>query len=383
MRIAFLGSEGIPYPNAFAKITEEIGARLVERGHDVVVFGRRHLVPESSPYRGMLRVPVRSWNSKHLDTLSSTFLSSLKLLSSGWADIAHFHGIGPAVLAGLPKLRGTRSVVHFHAQDWRRAKWGRLARKYLQMSEVAAIRLPDATVVVSNELREYVERRYGRSVYYVPQGVDQPNRQAPSEILALGLKPQEYLLFMGRLVPEKGLHHLMEAYRRLSMQNGGRILPLVVAGGAAHTDEYVRSLRKTAPPEVSFLGHVTGRSKDELLSHAYAFVQPSELEGLSLGLLEAMSYGNAVLASDIPENVEAAGSAAAYFRSRDVDDLVRRIGEFLDQPERVHELRERAAARAASRHSWDVVTSEMENVYESVLRSAESGRIRKRDGAAL
>lgn len=383
MRIAFLGSEGVPYPNAFAKITEEIGQRLVGRGHEVLVFGRRHFVPDSTPYHGMLRVPLPSWNSKHLDTLSFTFLSVIHLLCSGWADVAHIHGIGPSILARLPSLRRTKSVVHFHALDWRRAKWGPLARRYLQLSEAAAVRLPDATVVVSQELKSYIKQRYGRSVYYVPQGVDKPNRRPPAEILTLGLKPQQYVLFLGRLVPEKGLHHLIEAYRRLAARGGLGLPPLVVAGGAAHTDEYARWLKETAPADVRFLGHVTGRLKDELFSHASVFVQPSELEGLSLGLLEAMSYGNAVLASDIPENVEAARDAAIYFQTRDVDHLASQLEGLLRRPQRAQELGDRAAAYVGSHYSWDLVSSEMEDVYRSVLRPTKPVAMRERDGARL
>jgi glycosyltransferase involved in cell wall biosynthesis len=368
MRIAFLGSEGVPYPNAFAKISEEIGWRLVERGHEVLVYGRRRYVPEATPYRGMMRVPVSSWNSKHLDTITFTFLSTLHLLRSGWADIAHYHGIGPSVLAVMPALRGMKSVVHIHSLDWQRAKWGLLARRYLRLSEAAAVRLPQATVTVSRGLKAYLEDRYGRTVYYVPQGLDRPVRRQPRVLGTLGLLPGRYLLYMGRLVPEKGLHYLLEAYRRLVDGSAGpEPPPLVVAGGGAHSDDYARRVQDTAPPGVRFLGQVEGRLKEELLSHAYLYIQPSELEGLSLALLEAMSYGNAVLVSDIPENMEAVGEHGVSFHSRDVDDLTERLAALLRDPTGVRALGPRAREHVLSSYSWDRVAEEMEAVYRQVL----------------
>ena len=368
MRIAFLGSEGVPYPNAFAKITEEVGSRLVERGHEVLVYGRRRCAPEDTRYRGMMRVPLSSWNSKHLDTITFSFLSTLHLLRSGWADIAHYHGIGPSVLAGLPALRGMKSVVHIHGLDWQRAKWGRLARRCLRFSEATAVRSPHAAVAVSEGLKAYLEDRYRRTVYYVPQGVDRPHQRRPELIDSLGLQPRRYIFFMGRLVPEKGLHYLLEAYRRLADRRAGPGLPpLVVAGGGAHSDEYVRRVQDSAPAGVRFLGHVEGQLKEELLSHAYLYVQPSEMEGLSLALLEAMSYGNAVLVSDIPENMEAVGEHGVSFRSRDIDDLTGKLVELLRDPTGVRAIGERAREHVLSRYSWDLVAEQLEAVYQRVL----------------
>jgi glycosyltransferase involved in cell wall biosynthesis len=370
VRIAYLGSEGVPYPGAFAKITEEIGARLVDRGHEILVYGRRRLVPEATPYRGIARVPLPSWNSKHLDTITFSALSTLDLLRSGWADVAHFHGIGPAVLAPLPALRRTKSVVHVHALDWKRSKWGLGARLCLQLGEAAAVRFPTATVVVSRELQSYFEARHGSNVHYVPQGVDPPAPADPEMLGALGLEPRRYLLYMGRLVPEKGLHYLLEAFGRLSAA-GETSLPLVVAGGGSHTDAYVRRIRSTASPRVMFLGHVDGRLKRELLSHAQLYVQPSEIEGLSLALLEAMSYGNAALVSDIPENLEAAGRYATSFQSGSADDLTEKLAAMLGSPDELRALGERARRYVLSTYSWDRVADEMEALYRRVLSGSE------------
>jgi glycosyltransferase involved in cell wall biosynthesis len=223
-------------------------------------------------------------------------------------------------------------------------------------------------VAVSEGLKAYLEDRYQRTVYYVPQGVDRPHQRRPELIDSLGLQPRRYIFFMGRLVPEKGLHYLLEAYRRLADGPAGPELPpLIVAGGGAHSDEYVRRVQDSAPPGVRFLGHVEGQLKEELLSHAYLYVQPSEMEGLSLALLEAMSYGNAVLVSDIPENMEAVGEQGVSFRSRDIDDLTGKLAELLRDPTGVRAIGERAREHVLSRYSWDLVAEQLEAVYQRVL----------------
>jgi glycosyltransferase involved in cell wall biosynthesis len=374
MKVAFLGAEGVPYPAAFAKITEEIGARLADRGNEVLVYGRRRYVAHNDAYRGMQRRAVTSFNTKHFDTLSFSSLSMLHLLGSGWADVAHIHGIGPGPLAAGPRLRGIKTVVHVHALDWNREKWGKVAKLCLRAGERASVSLPDATVTVSRGLKQYLEQKYEKPVFYVPQGLDEPIYAEAQEILAIGLRPRDYLLFMGRLVPEKGVHHLLDAYKSLANQwtdKARPLPPLVIAGSPAHSAEYAESLRRTAPSNVRFLGHVDGRLKLELFSNAAVYLQPSLLEGLSLTLLEALSYGNAVLVSDIPENLEVMSdlesSDAMTFRTGDVGDLSLKLEELLRDEEHTRQIGERAGAKVRAMYSWDHATDEMEHVYESIL----------------
>lgn len=371
MNIAFVGSEGVPYPAAFASITEEVGARLVDRGHGVTVYGRRRLVPDASPYRGMARVPVRSWNSKHLDTITFSGASLLHALWAGWADVVHIHGVGPAPLAWLPRIRHARVVVHVHGMDAERAKWNRFARSYLRLSAAAAVRLPDATVAVSRILTQSLEQRYGRKVHHVPQGVTAGVPVPPTDIRALGIEPGKYLLFMARLVPEKGLHYLLEAHAALSTSRAD-VPMLVVAGASAHSDSYVDRVRAAAGDNVRFVGHVDGALKQQLLSHALLFVQPSEIEGLSLTLLEAMSYGRPVISSDIPENLEALAGSGFTFRSRDVTDLVRTISAALDRRNDLPAIGEAARHRTISTYSWDSVADALERVYDEVVPGART-----------
>jgi glycosyltransferase involved in cell wall biosynthesis len=275
-------------------------------------------------------------------------------------------------LSFLPKIRGIKAVVHVHALDWKREKWGLLARRFLMASEGASVRFPDATVAVSKELRHYLENKYGHRVDFVPQGVDHPDPQEPDEILRLGLMPSNYVLFMARLVPEKGLHHVLDAYAAIQGSGVGSSLPpLVVAGSGAHSSQYVEHVRGVAPAGTRFRGHVDGRLKAELLSHATLFVQPSDVEGLSIGLLEAMAYSNTVLASDIPENVEAGGESVAYFRSGDPKSLRLELEKLFEDPVRRERLAAAAKQHVKQGHDWDSIAQLLEQVYTRVLDSSE------------
>jgi glycosyltransferase involved in cell wall biosynthesis len=311
----------------------------------------------------MQRIVLPSVNTKHLDTISFALLSVVDLLARRDVDIAHIHGIGPSVVAFIPRLKGIKSVVQVHGLDWQRAKWGWLAKAYLRASEYSSVYFPDATVVVYRTLRNYFNDRLGRSLCYIPQGVDAVEPREPDQIQKYGLDGGDYILFMARLVPEKGCHYLVQAYRGLQTDK-----KLVIAGGTAHSSSYAETLRRLARDDkrVVLVGHVTGTLKQELLSNAYIFVQPSEMEGLSLGLLEAMRYGNCVLVSDIPENLEAMAGHGYSFRSKNYKDLKRRLESLLSNPQLVAEKKKTAPRYVESAHSWDFVADEYEKLYLSL-----------------
>jgi glycosyltransferase involved in cell wall biosynthesis len=307
-----------------------------------------------------------------MDTLTFALLSAVHVLRADNVDIAHIHGIAPAVWTLLPRLRAIKTVVHIHSTDWRRAKWGRSARLFLRLGEYAAVRWSDAAIAVSPVVKDYLENRYGKAVHYVSNGVDILPTPEPEHLRQLGLKSGQYLLFMGRLVPEKGCHYLLEAVRRVNPP-----LPLVMAGGESHSREYMHRLEEAANSQVRFLGYATGPLKEELLAHACIYIQPSDLEGMSLTLLEAMSYGRCIIMSDIPENTVVAKDCAVTFRAGDVNDLTEQLASLLRQPQRVQELGRRAKRVAASHQSWNDVATEVEAIYRLLLqpgRAADAGR---------
>lgn len=361
MRIAMIGQKGVPASYGGIEVhVEEIGARLVRRGHDVRVYTRPYYAAGDEPHRGMSRSPRPSIRTKHLDTATHAAVCSLDTLVHP-VDLVHFHALGPSALSWLPRLRGTPTVVTLHGLDWEREKWGRMATYLLQRCEFPAAHCPNRTIAVSQTLRRYFEEKYLISPTYIPNGVSDPVPQSPEPLARWGVEPGQYHLFVGRLTPEKGVHLLLEAWPRIG--SGKR---LVIAGGSAFTDEYVAQLKRDAGPDVVFTDYVHGAELAALYEHAYLMLLPSFLEGLSIVLLEALSHGRCVLVSDIPENVEVTGDVTPRFRNRDVDDLVAQWQALDRDPERVAAHEKRVRAELAHRFTWDNVVDQLEAVYEEV-----------------
>jgi glycosyltransferase involved in cell wall biosynthesis len=248
-----------------------------------------------------------------------------------------------------------------HGLDWQREKWGRFASWVLRRCERPAARFPDRTIVVSKTLREHFRVSHGVETEYIPNGTLLPQPRAPRKLASLGLEPGKYVLFVGRLVPEKGVHFLCEAFSRISTD-----LKLALVGGLSFSQDYVSLLRRYESDRVRLLDYVFGEALEELWSNAYCVVQPSTMEGLSISLLEALSYGRCVLISDIPENLEVAAECAVSFQSRDVDDLRAKLEHLIRHPEEVERLGERARLHIARHYSWDTVAEATARLYEDL-----------------
>jgi glycosyltransferase involved in cell wall biosynthesis len=357
MRIGMLGLKGIPFPAGIENFTEEVGTRLVARGHDVTVYVRPYVqVPDV--HRGIRIRRLPSVNTKHLDALTHTFLASLDLLFAD-LDVVHYHALGPSVFSWLPRLRGMKTVAQIHGLDWQRAKWSAFASACLRAAEYPAVYFPHRTLAISTTLQRYLEEKYGRRVDYVPTGVKTYEPREPDDIRQWGLEKDNYILFLSRLVPEKGCHYLIEAYERL-----GTDKRLVIAGPPAPGEEaYLARLKRTANPNVIFTGAAIGPRLEELFSNAYLYVVPSEVEGLSHALLQGLSFGRCVLASDIDANVEALGDCGVTFKSQDVADLQRKLRHLLDNPELVRGCATSAQARVRELYTWDRVVDRLEAIY--------------------
>jgi glycosyltransferase involved in cell wall biosynthesis len=360
MKIAMVGLKGIPFPAGIENFTEQVGFRLAERGHEVTVYVRPY-VEVGATYRGMRIRRLPSIDTKHLDALTHTFLATLDTIFAD-VDIAHYHALGPSVFSGFPRIRGIRTVSHVHGLDWQRAKWGRFARGCLRAAEYASARFPDRTITISKGLRSYFETKYRRPVEYVPTGVESSELREPQEIKKWGLDAGSYVLFLSRLVPEKGCHHLIEAFAGIETDR-----KLVIAGPASHSEEYARELQQRAGANVIFTGGVGGSLLEELYSNAYLYVLPSEIEGLPHALLHALSFGKCVLASDIDANVEALGDCGLTFQSSNPLDLREKLDFLLRNPDVVSERSRTARARVEREYSWEAVVDRLEEVYRSCL----------------
>ncbi len=370
LRVAMIGQKGYPpVGGGIERHVAELAGRLVARGFAVDVYSRPHYsrVCGDTDIPGLRVLRVPSLPTKHLDAFSHTFLSSLDALRRG-TDIIHYHALGPGLLAWMPRVfSGKRVVVTVHGLDWQREKWGRFAREVLKLGEAASCRFPHRTIVVSRALQAHFQAQRGVATAYIPNGITPPSPLGPELLRAEGL-PEAYVLFAARLVPEKGLHLLLEAHAQLPAELR-RAFPLVVAGDAGFTRGYAQRLREQAHPEVRFLGFVHGPLLESLFANATVMVLPSTLEGLSITLLEAMSHGRCCLVSDIPPNVEAAGGCAAVFASGDAGSLHRELAGLLQAEGRRADLGARARVHAVANYSWDTVADQTATLYRRLCKN--------------
>jgi glycosyltransferase involved in cell wall biosynthesis len=353
-----IGQKGVPATyGGIERHVDEIATRLAARGHDVSVFSRLYYTPAGSAPPGVHVLRRPSIHTKHLDTASHVLWSTIESLIRRY-DIVHFHALGPSLLAGIPRLTGARTVVTVHGLDWQRQKWGQFAQWCLKQCEGPAAHFPNRTIVVSKTLRQHFREQHHCDAVFIPNGTNLPVLRPPRKLHSLGLAPGRYVLFVGRLVPEKGVHFLCEAFSRIPTD-----MKLALVGGLSFSQDYLDQLKRYESDRIRFLDYVYGETLEELWSNAYVVVQPSVMEGLSIALLEALSYGRCVLISDIPENLEVAEECSPVFHSQDVEDLRRQLARLIEDPALVREYEGKARGHIAEHYSWDTVTASTETVY--------------------
>ncbi len=340
--------------------------RLVERGHEVTVYSRRHHAPDRvKQYRRMRIRHVPGIATKHLDTISHTFVSCLHVLFDRHEVIVMCIS-GNSPLAFIPRLRGSKVVLNVDGSDWRRKKWGRIARTYIHASEWLALRLPNATVTDSRVMHQYYLERFGIHTECILYGADVPPPEHPGVLDRLGITPQGYLLLVGRLVRENCIHHLVDAFERLDTD-----LECVIVGDAPYEKAYIADLRRRGP-QVHFTGYLFGDAYRELMQNAFAFVLCTEVGGTHPVLVEAMASGNCVVVNDTAANLEVIGEAGIPYPGKEGAEGLHRILEALVQDEsRVERYRGLARARVQSAYSWEAVTTEYERLFARLLGTRE------------
>lgn len=365
MKISYIAIKGMPLGGGIEKYTEEIGSRLADRGHQVTVYTMRHYGATDGLYRGMRIRTVPTIRTRSLEKLTASLLSTINGCLDTETDIVHFHAFGPAMFSFLPRLLGKKVVVQGHGLEWKRTRWGLFGRAFLKFSETPSVRFPHRISVVSNVQKRYIRNRYGIDSEYIPTGVNPPLIEKPDLITRYGLRGNDYILFASRLVREKGAHYLLRAYNKLNTQ-----LKLVIAGDAEHEEAYKAELRDIAAGNnnIIFPGFVTGKLLHEFFSNCYFFVLPSEIEGLPIVLLEAMSYRNCCLVSDIPENLEAVKNFGVTFRSQNADDLSDKLLMLIQNPDYVDRLKRPASEYVLREYSWDYIAETFECFYLDLLK---------------
>lgn len=388
MRIAMVGLRAIgqtvpedagPRETAFLdrfsgveRAVEEISVRLAAAGHEVTVFCRARYNPQGAlTFRGVALRNLPAIYTKHLEAISHTMLASLAAIKG--YEVVHYHATGPALLSFLPRVLGTKTVVTVHGLDWQRAKWKGFAKVVLRAGAWAACHFPHRTIVVSKSLQNYYTSRYGRPTICIPNGVHPGQPLPPQRIRRFGVRGNDYILFLGRLVPEKGIHDLVDAFRSVPTE-----AKLLIAGGSSYSDDYLRELRARAQGDarIVFTGSLHGPDKAEAFSNALFFVLPSTLEGMPIAMLEAMSYGCPVLCSDILENVQVLrgeyGSATpgtmlgTTFRAGSVADLRLKIGALLANIGPAREVAVKAREHVLATFTWDRIAEQTARVYLSL-----------------
>lgn len=371
MRVAFIGGRGvISKYSGIETYYEQVGKRLAAKGHDVTVYCRTYFTPPVRRHDQMRILRFPAIRSKHLETVSHTLLSTVHAMFGPY-DIVHFHALGPALFSFLPRLMGKKTVVTVQGLDWQRKKWGATASAVLRMGEQAAVRFPSQTMVVSRGLQDFYRARYARETRYVPNGASIRRSDSCSHLQKFGLDKGQYILFLGRFSPEKNCHLLIEAYKRIQTP-----VKLVLAGGSSHSDAYAAGLRRNASENILLLDWLSGPALDELLLNAMLFVLPSDLEGMSLALLDAMSAGVCVLASDVPENRELVDGAGFTFAHGDVGALERMLRFLINNPA-LRESKARLGQRKVrASFLWPQVTDAVEEVYLDTLNPARKRIVR-------
>jgi glycosyltransferase involved in cell wall biosynthesis len=362
LRVAFIGGRGLVSKySGIESYYEQVGEELTRMGHEVTVYCRTYFTPPITEYKGIRVRRLPTIRSKHLETFAHTFLSTVHAMFSRY-DVVHYHCLGPALFSFMPRLAGKKTVVTVQGLDWQRRKWGRIASRVLRWGEAAAVTLPDATMVVSQTLQRYYWGRYGRSTLYIPNGASLRQKRTPKRLAEWELTPDNYILYLGRFSPEKNCHLLIDAFEDIPTG-----MKLVLAGGSSHTDEYEASLRRRESERIRMLPWTSGDDLDELLSNAAVFVLPSDLEGLSLALLDAMAAGVCVLTSDIPENQEVVAGVGLTFKHGDQSDLTRLLGMLIRNPELRRQMAARGEQQIQEQYLWPDVARSIEKAYFKVL----------------
>ena len=342
MKIAMIGHKRIPSREGGVEIVvEELSTRLVQQGHEVDVYNRKgrnvqdknadRVNKKLKAYKGVRIITIPTINKKGIDALLYSVFASIRALL-GHYDVIHYHSEGPCAMLWLPHLFGIRTVATIHGLDWQRSKWGGLASKYIKFGEKIAVKYADEIIVLSRGVEQYFKDTYGRKTHFVPNGVNKPIIREPNIIKQkYGLEKDSYILFLARIVPEKGLHYLIDAYKQIITDK-----KLVIVGGASHTNDYLKKIKDMVKDNSNIImtGFVQGKELEELYSNCYLYCLPSDIEGMPLSLLEAMSYGCRCLVSDIEENKAVLKNWGYTFKKGNIKDLINKLELSLEKQDK-------------------------------------------------
>jgi glycosyltransferase involved in cell wall biosynthesis len=368
LKIGYIGQRGVPPTfGGIERYVDEIVKRLPPEEVETCIYCRPHYVEEKVDYTRQRFVP--SLEAKGLEAFSHSFFSSVDAIGQRF-DLIHFQALGPSLFSCLPKISGAKIVATVHGLDWARAKWGRAAKAVIKSGDWMAGHTASALISVSKKLKTYYENKYNTEVFWVPIGFSEPKMLEVNEInKKFGLEPFKYILFLNRIVPEKGAHFLIEAFKKIRRDD----FKLVIAGSMFQGDSYINSIREQAKddPRIIFTDYVTRDEVHELYANAYLFVLPSELEGMPAVLLESLSHKCPVVVSDIEENLDVIQRNGDTFGfstvTGDVDDIEKKLRSLMDDPELVNGMRGPGYDFVCREYSWDKAVNMTYDIYKHVM----------------
>ena len=372
-KIAIIGHKLIPSRDGGVEVVvSNLAPHLVEAGYDVTCYNRtskqsralRKQGALAKEYKGVRLIWTPTLDRRGLAAVTSSIIATI-MASFRRYDLVHFHAEGPCMLCWLPKLMGKKVVVTVHGLDHQREKWGKFASAYILRGEKAAVRHAHSIIVLNKNMQEYFLKEYGRETVLIPNGVEPAEFKSPNEITKrYGLENRDYILFLGRLDPGKGIHYLIEAYQKLHTDK-----KLVIVGGTSDTDDYVNRLHEMAKgsPSIIFTGFLDGPVLEELYSNAYLYVLPSDHEGMPLSLLEAMNYGCCCVTTDIMECTDVMDGSGFTFPRGNVEALRETLQDLCDHPEKADAQRGEARKVVSSKYTWRDITAQTSALYEKLL----------------
>ena len=364
MKIAIMGIRGIPANyGGFETFAEEMAPRLVQRGHEVTVYGRSNIIDYKDEYYKGVRIKILPTIShKYFDTVIHTLVCVVASFFSKY-DVVLICNSANAVFSIIPRLAGKKVILNVDGLEWKRSKWNWLGQAFYRVSEMIATIFPTTIVTDARSIQEYYDKKFNKNSTYIPYGAPDKKITSTDILKKYNLNTRKYVLYVSRLEPENNALLLVKAFEKVKTD-----LKLVVVGDAPYSSEYIKALRKTKDSRILFTGYVFGKAYRELQSNAYCYVQATEVGGTHPALLEGMGFGNCILATDVPEHREVLGDTGIFFKNSTEDDLRNQLQFIVDNPEVAAHYRTKVVDRAQRYYSWDKVTAGYEKLFKTVAR---------------
>lgn len=366
MKIAYIGQKGIPtLYGGVERHVEGLATKMAESGHQVFVYTRSYYTPKDlKNFQGVNLINLPSIRTKHFDAISHSFLATIHALFKKY-DVIHYHGVGPSILAFIPKIFKpyTKVVVTFHCVDRKHEKWGGFAKRILSLGEWTSCNFPHQTIAVSKEIQKYCLEKFKTQVNYIPNGVTvNYGNLKNNELDKFNLEPQKYFVIVSRLIPHKNIEEVIKVSKNLDNYK------LAIVGDGFYTDDYVNYLKDLAKDSenIIFTGNQTGDALEQLFQNALAFILPSKNEGLSISLLEAMSYKLPIIVRDIPEHQDLV-SEKLMLSYNSPEELRGMIESIITSPKQYKNMGLKAYDYVKDNFSWERIGKETDYLYNKLF----------------